>query len=333
MSKTPDLSFVNTSADDLKSSLFHISDVARLEAALQIVTERGEKSKAQHIKTRIRAIKKTVSAVPVGDSGQPTKAILAPGGPQAPDKPTKAATGKLSIGSALAAVPLDTLVVAQRNIGAVQERVDGLSGIFATLRGVALVEVKSRLKHGEWQPWLKEHFPQSDRNARRLIMIGQAFLEEATSRRAKAAQILKAGSNDQISSALATVADAKFSGEASLDFSHPLLGAIAAFVAGRSSYQLIVEVGALAKGGLREATTPEAAQTEDEKYQAAVRQIQDDTRQTFDILGSLTGRKAFQVLPEPELHLAIDTAEAFLKEAKAWAATPKNKRAVQFKLA
>lgn len=79
-----------------------------------------------------------------------------------------------------------------------------------------------------------------------------------------------------------------------------------------------------AGGGLRTKTTPEL--TPEERYKAALAQIRKDHLETFSVLESLTNRNAFQALPEPELHLAIDTAEKFLAQARAWVSTPKSKR-------
>lgn len=44
-------------------------------------------------------------------------------------------------------------------------------------QGKALLEMKSRLKHGQWEPWLAEHFPKSDRTARSYIA---AYLKSKT---------------------------------------------------------------------------------------------------------------------------------------------------------
>jgi len=72
--------------------------------------------------------------------------------------------------------------------------------------------------------------------------------------------------------------------------------------------------------------------TDEEKYQAALAQAKKDHAETFTVLGSLTGRDAYQILTDPELDLAIDVAKAFLAKAEAWRTTPKGKRTVTAKL-
>ncbi len=57
MSKPTEPTFINTSADDLKSTLHHMNDIAVLEAGLKLVEKRGQKTKALHIKSRLRALR------------------------------------------------------------------------------------------------------------------------------------------------------------------------------------------------------------------------------------------------------------------------------------
>jgi hypothetical protein len=63
----------------------------------------------------------------------------------------------------------------------VKERADSIRDVAKkTAQGVIMIgqwltEAKSRLKHGQWLPWLETEFSWSDRTARRLMQVHEAF--------------------------------------------------------------------------------------------------------------------------------------------------------------
>jgi len=104
-----------------------------------------------------------------------------------------------------------------------------------------------------------------------------------------------------------------------------------AFVTGTSPNSWLDQFKAIkAPGGAQVSDLPEL--TPAEKYKAAVAQIREDHKGACDTLIGLAKRKAYQVLPDNELHAVIESTEEFLKHATEWAKTPKAKRTPTFKV-
>ena len=90
-------------------------------------------------------------------------------------------------------------------------------------------------------PWIRKHYKKSRRTATNYMQIGRRCITE--SKLASTCQF--AALTMEVSKILEQV------GKGSLDLSHPIIGIVADWTAGRSAYQLQLEIGDAPKGGKR----------------------------------------------------------------------------------
>jgi len=122
---------------------------------------------------------------------------------------------------------LPELEAIDRGLRGLPERLEGMSGVAAVLSGLVLTEIKGRLKHGEWKPWLQSHYGKAYRTAAVGMQIATAFIKSAARCTFEPEQLTLALLDDTQSGAL--------------DLAHPVVATVAKWTDGRSARQLIAE--------------------------------------------------------------------------------------------
>lgn len=121
-----------------------------------------------------------------------------------------------------------------------QTKHERISGVCATLKGLALREAKRKLPHGRFMAWVKEQLPESHRNATRCMNLAKAFMGKLDS----TVQF------DVLTKDLhATLMQIQ---HRELDLKNPAVAAVAKWVNDRGAYQLMLELGDAPKGGKRD---------------------------------------------------------------------------------
>lgn len=121
---------------------------------------------------------------------------------------------------------LPELEEADRGLRLMPERLEHLSGICGVLSGLVLHEIKERLPHKHFGPWLENNYGKTSRTARRCMQIGLAFSKTDT------VSVL----DKQLT--LSLFDDAR---SQSLDLAHPVVQSVVKWTDGRSFRRLIEE--------------------------------------------------------------------------------------------
>lgn len=122
---------------------------------------------------------------------------------------------------------LQELEAADRGLRALPERLEKMSGICAILNGLILSEIKSRLAHKQWTPWLQSNYGKSSRTARLYMQIAAAFSQNGNRCHFEPQQLTLALLDDTQSGAL--------------DLTNPVVMSVEKWADGRSYKQLIEE--------------------------------------------------------------------------------------------
>lgn len=130
-------------------------------------------------------------------------------------------------GRGLKDMTLGELEAADRGLRALPERLEKMSGICAVLNGLILAEIKGRLAHKEFTPWLKANYGKSDRTARRYMQIAEVFSKNGHSVRFEPQQLTLALLDDTQAGAL--------------DINHPVVMAVEKWADGRSFRALFAD--------------------------------------------------------------------------------------------
>lgn len=138
---------------------------------------------------------------------------------------------------ALVDMPLPQLAEACHGLLRLASEYENMSGVCVTLHGLVLIECKTRLGHGNFRPWLKEHFPKSFKTATRYMRLGEEFGKRDST------VTFQTLTRDLATSVAALR-------EFQLDLSHPAVAAVAKWVGGRGAYQLMLDFPG-EKGGAR----------------------------------------------------------------------------------
>lgn len=113
---------------------------------------------------------------------------------------------------------LEELETVDKGIRALPERLEKMSGIYAVISGLILIEIKSRLAHKEWTPWLRLNHGKAVRTAQSYMKIAKSFLENG-----------RAFEPQQLTLALLDETQ-----NGALDMTHPVVLAVAKWADGRS---------------------------------------------------------------------------------------------------
>lgn len=120
---------------------------------------------------------------------------------------------------------LSDLEEASNRLKEAPSKLQQMSGVCAVLHGLILSEIKSRLKHKQWTPWLKSHWKTGQRDARKRMQLASAFSKAATR-----------GDSEQLRLNLPDAANAL-----ALDLQHPTVKKVSDWTAGRSYSRLLEE--------------------------------------------------------------------------------------------
>lgn len=137
---------------------------------------------------------------------------------------------------ALVDMTVPELAAAFRGLDQVQEHHERLSGICAIMKGLVLVEAKTKVGHGGFMAWVKENFPKSHKTAGQYRRLAEEFGKLNP----------KVQFENLRSDMLATIE--RLDGF-QLDLKNPLVKQVADWVDGRSAYQLLLELGPCGRGG------------------------------------------------------------------------------------
>lgn len=152
-----------------------------------------------------------------------------------------------------------------------QERYDKLSGICATMRGFVLLEVKRKLAHGHFLPWLADNFGKTRKTAAQDMRVAR---ECGKSRPRVTFETL----GRDLASTIKELENAQ------VDLEHPLVREIAGWVDGRTRYQLLLDYPA-EMGGDTSKHPRKARSTEeelhDETLEAWMRMVDELQARTF----------------------------------------------------
>lgn len=149
-----------------------------------------------------------------------------------PDKPGKpiAAPAAQESPATLESLTVDQLRDSYSQLDRYEEGCSRISGICATLKGLVLAEVKSKLGHGNFEPWLATHFPKGRTTAKKYLRLAKAFMTTK-----KAPRCLFAPDADLLGS-LTLLQTAQ------LDVANPLVRDVSEWTDGKSAYQLLQDI-------------------------------------------------------------------------------------------
>jgi hypothetical protein len=209
----------------------------------------------------------------------------------------------------LAQMSVAELTETARMLDLYQEKIEGMSGIVATMRGLVFIVAKERLGHGKFLPWLAEHFKKTRKTSAEDMRVAREFV--------------KCSSEVTFGDLASALADK--SREPELDLSNPLVSEVAKWVKGRPRIQLLLEFPASKGGaryGSRKKLTPEAELAE---FLADCKENFDSTIMSLD---ELHDKKLWQANSIPDAHLgaAAELARDFSREAFAFIKLPKRER-------
>jgi len=235
------------------------------------------------------------------NSNEPTSAleIVAPG-------QVSKVTARSGLG--LDAMSLDELGATFGRLDAARLHYDKISGICGCLQGLALIEIKSRLGHGNYGPWLKEHFPKSQDTASRFMRIAEEFLEASGTKGRKIphnAEFAEVSLLGELIDSLSTL------NNESIDMAHPVVQAVAKYVGDRSYTQLWLDLpdqrggyrGTKKNGAPRaeKRTDAEIARDEYEEHAPAVCRRTAETMVELLLLEGPGKERAWDILDDEEL--------------------------------
>lgn len=209
---------------------------------------------------------------------------------------------------------------------------ESMSGICATLAGLVLIEVKKRVGHGHFKPWLKEHFPKSQRTAQVYMRLGSTFSKSADS-----------CAFDQMT--LALMDGAQDLDGKSLDLTHPVVAEVAKWTKGRSFYQITEDV--ITKGGNRHPKCPHCDGDLASKSQGICPHCEKSTGQEeptpedqrAELLSiarvwadaqmkeTAPNQKLWKLLPDQETEAVAAWLSDLAAEMRAWTKIPQRRRA------
>lgn len=213
---------------------------------------------------------------------------------------------------ALVDLNVPQLAEACRALEQCQERYDKLSGICATMRGFVLIEVKTKLGHGKFLPWLAENFNKTRKTAAQDMRVAR---ECGKSRPKVTFEIL---GRDLAS----TVKELE---QSNINLEHPLVKEIAGWVDGRTRYQLLLDFPGLRGGdtsGSRKKLTPE------EEHAKFLEDARTDFEAAFLALDGITDSATWKAtsISDAMLSDSIELAREFARQAAAWLKLPKDER-------
>lgn len=108
---------------------------------------------------------------------------------------------------------------------------NNMSGSCAVLRGLVLTELKHKLNHGEFIPWVRAHYKKSYRSATVYMRLARQFVTDSKSAEALPICALL----QDMATTLGQIEQAQ------LDLRHPVVAKVVSWVRGRSAHQLLLD--------------------------------------------------------------------------------------------
>jgi len=142
-------------------------------------------------------------------------------------------------GPALKDMTVPQLEAAHAQLDTLEAQAESLSGACATLRGLVLAEIKERLPHGQFQPWVKAHYKKSYRSAANYMQLGAAYVAETKSAAPCTFGFL-------LQNAAETLEQIEL---ARLDLRNPLVADVVKWSRNKSATQLLLDIGPAPRGG------------------------------------------------------------------------------------
>jgi Protein of unknown function (DUF3102) len=213
---------------------------------------------------------------------------------------------------ALVDMSVGQLADAFNGLTRLEKEYENMSGICATLKGLILIEAKTKLGHGNYRTWLKENFPKSVKTAERYKRLAEAFGKSDST---VAFQTLTQGLTASLEALRAR----------SLDLSHPIVAKVAQWVNGRGAYQLMLDFPGAAGpngGNNRKKLTPE------EQHAQFLEDAKNDFTATITGLDGLVDDERWKApsITDAMLEASVELAREFAIQATAWLKTPKKDR-------
>jgi hypothetical protein len=215
--------------------------------------------------------------------------------------------------TALVDLTVPQLAEAYSGLDRLEREYENLSGVCATLKGLVLLEAKSKPElKGRFKEWISKSFPKTYRTAARYMRLAEAF---GRSDSTVTFQILKQSLADSLES-LRSI---------QLDLSHPVVAKVAEWVNGRGSYQLMLDFpGSVGGDTSAHRKKLSSAEIEKQSLENAKREFCDAIAD-FDRVHNEQLWKASSVT-DAHLETAIELAREFARDASAFLRTPRRDR-------
>lgn len=197
---------------------------------------------------------------------------------------------------------------------------DSMSGACGTMRGLVLTELKLKIGHGKFLPWVRARYDKSPRRAQEYMQSAAAFVADSKCADARAFEFLTQSAAD-------TLAQIEL---CRLDLSHPLVAAVVKWSDGKSFDQLLLALGdapAKDRGGNQGNGNGEKL-TPAEKEAKFLGNCREDFTEAFTGLDSLVlnGRWKAPSITDGERDDAVACAEKIVKKMRAWLKLPQKLR-------
>lgn len=207
---------------------------------------------------------------------------------------------------------VDQLGVAVRGLDRARSQYESLSGTCAILAGLVCIEAKKRSEHGQYLPWLKSHLGKSHTTASQYTAVAKAFIKLQP--KLQFAQLT-----------LALMDGAQSMQGESLDMTHPMVSAVAAWTKGRTFYELKQEF-THRPGGKTYERDGEKGKRKTLTAEEATELLKTICTNAAEHLSAVHGDHAYTVLNDAELDGLADHCAQVLEDVKAWRRMTKAER-------
>lgn len=257
----------------------------------------------------MKALRQTSSPRP---AATPTQAAVRHAGDDAPG--TLCKVGKLKAGSgvALADMTVPQLTEACLGLERLEKEYENMSGICATLKGLVLITAKAKLGHGNYRPWLQQHFPKGVKTAERYVRLAKEFGKSDST-----------VAFDTLTRDLAeSVAALR---EFQLDLKHPVVAKVAQWVNGRGAYQLMLDFPG-DRGG--DTSSSRKKLTPAQEHEAWLGACREDFAAGIVALDQLHSKEIWKApsIPDAQLEEAAELLADMSRKLRSWLKLPKRER-------
>lgn len=209
----------------------------------------------------------------------------------------------------LAGMSLTELTETARMLDVYQAKIEGMSGIVATMRGLVFMVAKERVGHGKFTSWLAEHFKKTRKTSAEDMRVAREFLK----------------SNSEVTFNDLAYALADKAREPELDLKNPLVAEVAKWVQGRPRFQLLLEFPG-ERGGKRGRGKKLSPAEEHAEFLAACKEDFESAIVALDQLHDKAAWKATSIT-DAQREAAAEVAREFARQAVAFNKLPKRERA------